>query len=115
MGAAYFAVPALAQTHGAGAGYSLNDQGVQYPAVQPVVVEQAFVARPYVGSPRNSEPRVQFSVGKINVNVEPLRFKDWNNSVAPKRTLPTGRRYLYGNRYFGTINNRFYGPQYGNF
>lgn len=30
-------------------------------------------------------------------------------------TLPTGRRYLYGNRYYGPINNRYYGPQYGNF
>ena len=28
--------------------------------------------------------------------------------------LPRGRRY-YGGRYFGQFNNRFYGPQYGNF
>ena len=28
--------------------------------------------------------------------------------------LPTGRRY-YGGRYFGNLNNRYYGPQYGNF
>jgi hypothetical protein len=28
--------------------------------------------------------------------------------------LPRGRRY-YNGRYFGSFNNRFYGPQYGNF
>ena len=28
--------------------------------------------------------------------------------------LPRGRRY-YGGRYFGTFNDRFYGPQYGYF
>lgn len=28
--------------------------------------------------------------------------------------LPRGRRY-YGGRYFGSFNNRFYGPQYGYF
>lgn len=28
--------------------------------------------------------------------------------------LPRGRRY-FGGRYFGQFNNRFYGPQYGNF
>ena len=28
--------------------------------------------------------------------------------------LPRGRRY-YGGRFFGSFNNRFYGPQYGNF
>lgn len=28
--------------------------------------------------------------------------------------LPIGRRY-FGGRYFGQFNNRFYGPQYGNF
>lgn len=28
--------------------------------------------------------------------------------------LPRGRRY-YNGRYFGNLNNRFYGPQYGYF
>jgi len=28
--------------------------------------------------------------------------------------LPRGQVY-YGGRYFGSFNNRFYGPQYGNF
>ena len=28
--------------------------------------------------------------------------------------LPRGRRY-YGGRFFGSFNDRFYGPQYGNF
>ena len=28
--------------------------------------------------------------------------------------LPRGRVY-YGGRYFGSFNNRYYGPQYGNF
>lgn len=28
--------------------------------------------------------------------------------------LPQGRRY-YNGRYFGNLNNRFYGPQYGYF
>lgn len=28
--------------------------------------------------------------------------------------LPRGRRY-YGGRYFGSFNNRYYGPQYGYF
>ena len=29
-------------------------------------------------------------------------------------SLPSGRRY-YNGRYFGNLNNRFYGPQYGYF
>ena len=32
----------------------------------------------------------------------------------PINGLPRGRRY-YGGRFFGSFNNRFYGPQYGNF
>jgi hypothetical protein len=35
--------------------------------------------------------------------------------VSPnEQGLPRGRRY-YGGRYFGSFNNRFYGPQYGYF
>ena len=34
------------------------------------------------------------------------------NAGAPG--LPQGRRY-YNGRYFGNLNNRFYGPQYGYF
>ena len=42
-----------------------------------------------------------------NANVDP--------SVSPnERGLPRGRRY-YGGRYFGSFNNRYYGPQYGYF
>lgn len=37
------------------------------------------------------------------------------NGVSPnEQGLPRGRRY-YGGRYFGSFNNRFYGPQYGYF
>lgn len=37
------------------------------------------------------------------------------NAVSPnEQGLPRGRRY-YGGRYFGSFNNRFYGPQYGYF
>ena len=36
-----------------------------------------------------------------------------NPYVGPNR-LPRGQVY-YGGRYFGTFNNRFYGPQYGYF
>jgi hypothetical protein len=32
----------------------------------------------------------------------------------PITGLPRGRRY-YGGRFFGSFNNRYYGPQYGNF
>ena len=32
----------------------------------------------------------------------------------PMTGLPRGRRY-YGGRFFGSFNNRYYGPQYGNF
>jgi hypothetical protein len=36
-------------------------------------------------------------------------------TVSPnERGLPRGRRY-YGGRYFGSFNNRYYGPQYGYF
>lgn len=36
-------------------------------------------------------------------------------SPAPGRSqLPAGRSYYQG-RYFGNLNNRFYGPQYGYF
>lgn len=36
------------------------------------------------------------------------------SDAGPIYGLPRGRRY-YGGRYFGSFNNRFYGPQYGNF
>jgi hypothetical protein len=35
-------------------------------------------------------------------------------SAGPIYGLPRGRRY-YGGRFFGSFNNRYYGPQYGNF
>jgi hypothetical protein len=35
-------------------------------------------------------------------------------SDGPITGLPRGRRY-YGGRFFGSFNNRYYGPQYGNF
>jgi hypothetical protein len=35
-------------------------------------------------------------------------------AAGPINGLPRGRRY-YGGRFFGSFNNRFYGPQYGNF
>jgi hypothetical protein len=35
-------------------------------------------------------------------------------SAGPITGLPRGRRY-YGGRFFGSFNNRYYGPQYGNF
>lgn len=34
--------------------------------------------------------------------------------AGPIYGLPRGRRY-YGGRFFGSFNNRYYGPQYGNF
>ena len=38
-----------------------------------------------------------------------------NPAVSPnERGLPRGRHY-YGGRYFGSFNNRYYGPQYGYF
>ena len=38
-----------------------------------------------------------------------------NPSLSPNEMgLPRGRRY-YGGRYFGSFNDRFYGPQYGYF
>jgi hypothetical protein len=48
-----------------------------------------------------------------------FNFRPWNVQSRSAQTigtpgLPRGRRY-YGGRYFGQFNNRFYGPQYGNF
>jgi hypothetical protein len=48
-----------------------------------------------------------------------FNFRPWNAQSRSRRSvgtpgLPQGRRY-YGGRYFGQFNNRFYGPQYGNF
>jgi hypothetical protein len=37
-----------------------------------------------------------------------------SGSAGPIYGLPRGRRY-YGGRFFGSFNNRYYGPQYGNF
>ncbi len=38
-----------------------------------------------------------------------------NEPLSPnEQGLPRGRRY-YGGRYFGSFNNRYYGPQYGYF
>ncbi len=38
-----------------------------------------------------------------------------NSGLTPnEQGLPRGRRY-YGGRYFGSFNDRFYGPQYGYF
>ena len=45
-----------------------------------------------------------------------LRRAPASNRYSPEANsgLPQGRRY-YNGRYFGTINNRYYGPQYGYF
>ena len=48
-----------------------------------------------------------------------FNFRPWNAQSRSLRSigtpgLPSGRLYL-GGRYFGQFNNRFYGPQYGNF
>jgi hypothetical protein len=48
-----------------------------------------------------------------------FNFRPWSAQSRSLRSvetpgLPQGRRY-YGGRYFGQFNNRFYGPQYGNF
>ena len=48
-----------------------------------------------------------------------FNFRPWTAQSQIDRSvgtpgLPRGRRY-YGGRYFGQFNNRFYGPQYGNF
>jgi hypothetical protein len=46
-------------------------------------------------------------------------YGNGNGAVPPGEAgpiygLPRGRRY-YGGRFFGSFNNRYYGPQYGNF
>ena len=38
----------------------------------------------------------------------------YGNSPVGLPGLPRGRRY-YNGRFFGSFNDRFYGPQYGNF
>jgi len=47
-----------------------------------------------------------------------FNFRPWTASdMVPGQRgvgLPVGRRY-FGGRYFGQFNNRYYGPQYGNF
>lgn len=48
-----------------------------------------------------------------------FNFRPWTAQSRAVRSagapgLPQGRRY-YGGRYFGQFNNRYYGPQYGNF
>jgi|GEM_PF-3069560 len=47
-----------------------------------------------------------------------FNFRPWTASDVYSRQrsvgLPVGRRY-FGGRYFGQFNNRYYGPQYGNF
>lgn len=48
-----------------------------------------------------------------------FNFRPWTAQSRNLRSigtpgLPRGRRY-YGGRHFGQFNNRFYGPQYGNF
>lgn len=45
---------------------------------------------------------------------KPMPF-DWLTGHGTNTKLPTGRRYIHGSRYYGPLNNRFYGPQYGNF
>lgn len=46
-------------------------------------------------------------------NFRPWSASDMRRGQRPVG-LPAGRRY-FGGRYFGQFNNRFYGPQYGNF
>ncbi len=41
------------------------------------------------------------------------RFRTGSGGASANR-LPAGRSYYQG-RYFGNLNNRFYGPQYGYF
>lgn len=48
-----------------------------------------------------------------------FNFRPWTAESRLRRSvgtpgLPRGRRY-FGGRYFGQFNNRYYGPQYGNF
>ena len=56
----------------------------------------------------------------VHLGVPPSSTKAGANrsgdpAVSPnERGLPRGRRY-YGGRYFGSFNNRYYGPQYGYF
>lgn len=45
-----------------------------------------------------------------------LRPQHVGNMIGrPSGRLPGGRRYIFDGRYFGNLNNRYYGPQYGNF
>lgn len=75
----------------------------------------------------------QFSAGGVDCNCQPcpcvessegfihrlFHFRPWTaesrlRGSAGTPGLPRGRRYI-GGRYFGQFNNRYYGPQYGNF
>lgn len=47
-------------------------------------------------------------------NFRPWTVESRMRTSAGTPGLPRGRRY-FGGRYFGQFNNRFYGPQYGNF
>ncbi|NQV27556.1 MAG: hypothetical protein HQ518_24670 [Rhodopirellula sp.] len=66
----------------------------EYQECPPWDVQDGFVHRLFNFRPWTFESRLDRSVGTPG--------------------LPRGRRY-YGGRYFGQFNNRYYGPQYGNF
>ena len=76
------------------------------------VVESNFSDASVTGHGNNSR---QFGKRRLTANKATARLPQSAANGQPLFTLPRGRRYIYGSRYFGNINNRFYGPQYGNF
>lgn len=67
-------------------------------------------------SPQNYQSYGSAGIGQPQVHDGAFfRGNRFYGQTGNAATLPAGRRYLYGNRYYGPINNRYYGPQYGNF
>ncbi len=60
--------------------------------------------------PYGPRPQGAHMVNRIG----PGYSRDYGNGPVGLPGLPRGRRY-YNGRFFGSFNNRFYGPQYGNF
>ena len=79
------------------------------------VVESDFSGASVTG--RRNHPR-QRGLRRLTANkasAKSIRPSQSPANSSPLLKLPAGRRYIFDQRYFGNINNRFYGPQYGNF
>ncbi len=83
-------------------------QGYGYPAIP-----RHGQARPAQVRRGSGPPAWWGPAGNMNAGRGP-RYAPGGTGPGFEPGLPRGRRY-YGGRYFGSFNNRFYSPQYGDF